>query len=178
MPGSHALRVTGGIQEEGITTQQKCVLRPLGRAIVCALTTGIVRTAVQQEEAWPVGQTQSERAELEATVFRSVILASAVGTMIEWYDFYIFGSLAAVLSPKFYPPGNDTFALHRLSLDLRRRLPRSSLRRALLRTHRRPRRPQVRLPRHAHHHGRRHSPHRPAAHVRNRRVVRADHSSR
>ena len=39
-----------------------------------------------------------------------VIPASAVGTMIEWYDFYIFGSLAAVLSPKFYPPGNDTFA--------------------------------------------------------------------
>src|ERR1700722_9121521 len=39
-----------------------------------------------------------------------VILASAVGTMIEWYDFYIFGSLAAVLSPKFYPPGSDTFA--------------------------------------------------------------------
>ncbi len=31
--------------------------------------------------------------------------------MIEWYDFYIFGSLAAVLSPKFYPAGNDTLAL-------------------------------------------------------------------
>ena len=40
-----------------------------------------------------------------------VIVASAVGTMIEWYDFYIFGSLAAVLSPKFYPSGNDTIAL-------------------------------------------------------------------
>ena len=40
-----------------------------------------------------------------------VIGASAAGTMIEWYDFYIFGSLAAVLSPLFYPPGNDTFAL-------------------------------------------------------------------
>jgi len=39
-----------------------------------------------------------------------VILASAVGTMIEWYDFYIFGSLAAVLSPIFYPTGNQTFA--------------------------------------------------------------------
>src|SRR6201984_3840293 len=39
-----------------------------------------------------------------------VIAASSVGTMIEWYDFYIFGSLAAVLSLKFYPPGNDTFA--------------------------------------------------------------------
>src|ERR1700726_1648585 len=39
-----------------------------------------------------------------------VITASSVGTMIEWYDFYIFGSLAAILGPKFYPPGNDTFA--------------------------------------------------------------------
>jgi MFS family permease len=39
-----------------------------------------------------------------------VLRASAVGTRIEWYDFYIFGSLAAFLSPKFYPPGNDTFA--------------------------------------------------------------------
>ena len=39
-----------------------------------------------------------------------IILASAVGTMIEWYDFYIFGSLAAVLSTKFYPIGNDKFA--------------------------------------------------------------------
>jgi MFS family permease len=37
-----------------------------------------------------------------------VIMASAVGTMIEWYDFYIFGSLAVVMAPKFYPAGNDT----------------------------------------------------------------------
>ena len=40
-----------------------------------------------------------------------VIGASAVGTMIEWYDFYIFGSLATIISPLFYPPGNDTLAL-------------------------------------------------------------------
>ena len=40
-----------------------------------------------------------------------VIAASAVGTMIEWYDFYIFGSLASVISPLFYPRGNDTLAL-------------------------------------------------------------------
>src|SRR2546429_144427 len=40
-----------------------------------------------------------------------VITASAVGTMIEWYDFYIFGSLATVISPLFYPSGNDTWAL-------------------------------------------------------------------
>jgi MFS family permease len=40
-----------------------------------------------------------------------VIAASAVGTMIEWYDFYIFGSLATVISPLFYPRGNETLAL-------------------------------------------------------------------
>jgi MFS family permease len=40
-----------------------------------------------------------------------VIAAAAVGTMIEWYDFYIFGSLAAIISPLFYPKGNDTLAL-------------------------------------------------------------------
>src|ERR1700720_4573412 len=45
----------------------------------------------------------------EYSIWR-VIFASSVGTMIEWYDFYIFGSLAAVLALKFYPPGNDTFA--------------------------------------------------------------------
>jgi len=44
----------------------------------------------------------------EYSIWR-VIMASSVGTMIEWYDFYIFGSLAAILSPKFYPPGNETF---------------------------------------------------------------------
>jgi len=31
--------------------------------------------------------------------------------MIEWYDFYIFGSLATVISPLFYPKGNDSLAL-------------------------------------------------------------------
>jgi MFS family permease len=40
-----------------------------------------------------------------------VISASAAGTVIEWYDFYIFGTLAAIISPKFYPEGNDTLAL-------------------------------------------------------------------
>src|SRR5690348_16383701 len=45
----------------------------------------------------------------EYSIWR-VLMAAAVGTMIEWYDFYIFGSLAAVLALKFYPPGNQTFA--------------------------------------------------------------------
>src|SRR6202142_2217930 len=45
----------------------------------------------------------------EYSIWR-VIMACSVGTMIEWYDFYIFGSFAAVLGTKFYPPGNETFA--------------------------------------------------------------------
>lgn len=34
-----------------------------------------------------------------------IIAASSVGTMIEWYDFYIFGSLASVIASKFYQTG-------------------------------------------------------------------------
>jgi MFS family permease len=37
-----------------------------------------------------------------------VIGASSVGTLIEWYDFYIFGSLATIISEKFFPSANPT----------------------------------------------------------------------
>ncbi|HYN80204.1 MAG TPA: MFS transporter [Gemmatimonadaceae bacterium] len=37
-----------------------------------------------------------------------VIAASSAGTMIEWYDFYIFGSLATILATQFYPEGSTT----------------------------------------------------------------------
>jgi MFS family permease len=40
-----------------------------------------------------------------------VIAASSVGTMIEWYDFYIFGMLAKTISVQFFPEGNATAAL-------------------------------------------------------------------
>lgn len=39
-----------------------------------------------------------------------VISASSVGTLIEWYDFYIFGSLAVVISTKFFPSDNPVAA--------------------------------------------------------------------
>ncbi len=39
-----------------------------------------------------------------------VIAASSVGTMIEWYDFYIFGSLAGIISTQFFPKENPTAA--------------------------------------------------------------------
>src|SRR5688572_19628755 len=37
-----------------------------------------------------------------------VIAAAAAGTMIEWYDFYIFGSLAVIMSGQFFPKDNPT----------------------------------------------------------------------
>ena len=37
-------------------------------------------------------------------------MASSMGTLIEWYDFFIFGSLAVVLSTKFFPADNPTAA--------------------------------------------------------------------
>jgi len=40
----------------------------------------------------------------------SIIGASSLGTLIEWYDFYIFGSLATVLATKFFPETNPTAA--------------------------------------------------------------------
>jgi len=43
--------------------------------------------------------------------FRRVITAAAGGNVIEWYDFYIFGSLAAVLSVKFFEKSNPIAAL-------------------------------------------------------------------
>ena len=41
----------------------------------------------------------------------SIILSSSLGTLIEWYDFYIFGSLAVIIAQKFFPTGNPTAAL-------------------------------------------------------------------
>ena len=43
--------------------------------------------------------------------FRRVITAAAGGNVIEWYDFYIFGSLAAILSVKFFEKSNPVAAL-------------------------------------------------------------------
>ncbi|UOF01729.1 MFS transporter [Bdellovibrio reynosensis] len=40
-----------------------------------------------------------------------VIAASSAGTLIEWYDFYIFGSLATIIATQFFPKGNETVAL-------------------------------------------------------------------
>ncbi len=52
----------------------------------------------------------------EADVFtakeeRQVVLASTLGTIFEWYDFFIYGSLAIFMSSVLFPPDNPTAAL-------------------------------------------------------------------
>lgn len=53
----------------------------------------------------------STKPDIDSRTLFSVISASSVGTLIEWYDFYIFGSLAAILSSQFFPKDNPTAAL-------------------------------------------------------------------
>src|SRR6266581_669364 len=49
--------------------------------------------------------------QLSFKALRRVVSAAAVGNVIEWYDFYIFGSLAAILSVQFFPQGQPGAAL-------------------------------------------------------------------
>src|SRR5947207_13144604 len=48
------------------------------------------------------GMTQDER---------FVVFASSTGTIFEWYDFYLYATLAPFFAALFFPPGNDTAAL-------------------------------------------------------------------
>src|SRR5437879_671207 len=41
---------------------------------------------------------------------RRVVIAASVGNIIEWYDFYIFGSLASILAAKFFEKSHPVAA--------------------------------------------------------------------
>src|SRR6188768_3210445 len=48
---------------------------------------------------------------IAATGVKRVIFASSLGTVFEWYDFYLYATLAPFFASLFFPPGNDTAAL-------------------------------------------------------------------
>src|SRR6476659_1782561 len=50
-------------------------------------------------------------APMEPAALRRVIFAASLGTLFEWYDFYLYGSLAVFFGGLFFPPGNDTAQL-------------------------------------------------------------------
>jgi len=58
-------------------------------------------------EAMSVGRTDTTDSAAE----RRVIIASSVGTVFEWYDFYLYAILAPFFAGLFFPPGNQTAAL-------------------------------------------------------------------
>src|SRR5258706_2824088 len=58
-------------------------------------------------EAMPVGRPDVSDSAAE----RRVIVASSVGTVFEWYDFYLYAILAPFFAGLFFPPGNQTAAL-------------------------------------------------------------------
>ncbi len=58
-----------------------------------------------------MAQTATAQAARVPQNFRTVIMAAAGGNVIEWYDFYIFGSLATILSVKFFEKSHPVAAL-------------------------------------------------------------------
>src|SRR3954462_7095608 len=59
-------------------------------------------TTLTQTSARGTGMTSEEK---------FVIFASSLGTVFEWYDFYLYATLAPFFAALFFPPGNDTAAL-------------------------------------------------------------------
>ncbi len=52
-----------------------------------------------------------QHGEPDAKEMRLVIAASSAGTVFEWYDFFIYGTLGAILSKTFFPTGNATLEM-------------------------------------------------------------------
>jgi MFS family permease len=47
----------------------------------------------------------------EARSLRRILVAASLGTLFEWYDFYLYGTLAVFFGELFFPPGNERAAL-------------------------------------------------------------------
>jgi MFS family permease len=60
--------------------------------------TGVATNTVEIEEGASIGAARA----------RLVIAASSVGTIFEWYDFFIYGTLAPIIGRLFFPAGNET----------------------------------------------------------------------
>src|SRR3982750_27380 len=60
--------------------------------------------------ASPLARSSSVVDALSVADVRRVIFASSLGTVFEWYDFYLYGSLAAIISKQFFSGVNPTAA--------------------------------------------------------------------
>ena len=62
-------------------------------------------------EAKARGLLEEESIKSVGTEEKKVIFASSLGTVFEWYDFYLYATLAPFFAALFFPSGNETAAL-------------------------------------------------------------------
>ena len=110
---------------------------------------------------------------------RKAVIAATVGTTIEWYDFFIYGTAAGLIFPKLFFPNEDPLDRNARSFrHLLHRLRRPADRRRDLRALWRPHRPQGDPDRHADADGHRHIPRRLRPELRIDRHLGRDHPDR
>ena len=68
------------------------------------------RLVTSPSQADPIAGAGEAPEVLDARTIRQVVMASSAGTVIEWYDFYVFGTLAPILAPLFFPSSSETAA--------------------------------------------------------------------
>src|SRR3546814_2763488 len=86
----------------------------------CALVTGVQTCALpisSGKREWRMANDAAGSAETRQSE-RKVILASSLGTVFEWYDFYLYGLLATIISEQFFSGVNETTGLDRKSTRL------------------------------------------------------------
>src|ERR1035438_8727401 len=87
---------------------QEIPLRMLPRSPV---TTSQMEGTMSHLDISFVQRADASSKELTRSEERQVVVASTVGTLFEWYDFFIYGSLVAFMSSVLFPPSNPTAAL-------------------------------------------------------------------
>src|SRR4051794_22755749 len=70
--------------------------------------TGTTQTKTKGEAMVTSAQSISGAAEGIDTNHRRVIFASSLGTVFEWYDFYLYGSLSTIITKQFFSGVNET----------------------------------------------------------------------
>src|SRR5262245_1988300 len=123
--GAHAKIPKKPLQNRSLRALPTMGLRPTAHRRACMLcaiaSAGAVKSARSPDTRLPLQNPRGihmstltltrGRVEGMTSDERRVIFASSLGTVFEWYDFYLYATLAPFFAALFFPPGNDTAAL-------------------------------------------------------------------